>query len=132
MKKVLMVLFLMAVFAAAVFGQNYTVQGINGRVEREVSAGKWVAVKTGETLTAETVIKTGIGATLTLKSGEQTLSIGAAKNGKIAGLVSESGGIRIGGQVGQTDTSTVTRNTGRVSTASARAGDAAAEEQLVE
>jgi hypothetical protein len=84
MKKTLLVLILMAA-GGAVFGQSFTVQNVSGRVERETGGG-WEAVKAGDTLTGETVIRTGIGAHLTLVSGGRTFSVRAVQAGRLASL----------------------------------------------
>ncbi|MDR2785399.1 MAG: hypothetical protein LBB83_05755 [Treponema sp.] len=130
MKKMLLVLIAVIAAGGAVFGESFTVQNVSGRVERDTGGGKWEAVKAGDALTGETVIRTGIGAALALVSGERTFSVGAVQSGQVAALTGNSAGIRIGGPVAQTDTGAVSRNTGRISTASARAGDAAAEEDI--
>ena len=130
MKKTMLMCVMAAAFAGTVFAQSFTVQSVSGRVERETNGGKWEAVKAGDALTGETVIRTGIAAALTLASGGRTISVGAVQTGKLASLAGNSGGIRIDGRVVQTGTEEVSRNTGRVSTASARAGDAAAEEDI--
>ncbi|MDR0400457.1 MAG: hypothetical protein LBH51_05885 [Treponema sp.] len=134
MKKTLLVLIACMVVGGAVFGQSFTVQNVSGRVERDLGGGRWEAVKAGEALSGDTVIRTGIGAALTLASEGRTISIAGARTGEIAALAGNSagnsGGIRIDGRVVQTDTGEVSRSTGRVSTASARAGDAAAEEDI--
>jgi hypothetical protein len=129
-------LLVLAVFMAiggAAFAQPFTVQSVSGRVEKE-TGGSWAAVKAGDTLADDAVIRTGIGARLTLTSEGRTFSVGAVQTGKLASLTGNSagnsGGIRIDGRVVQTDTGEVSRSTGRVSTASARAGDAAAEEDI--
>jgi hypothetical protein len=122
-----LVLILLVAFAAAgtVFGlENYTVQKVSGKVEREKN-GAWETVKTGDIVTGETVLRTAIGASVTLVSGGTTNVIGPAKNGAVAVLI--KGKIQIGGQVSKTDTDESERTTGRVGTASARAGDAAGE-----
>jgi hypothetical protein len=129
MKKTMLICVMAAAFAGAAFAQSFTVQSVSGRVERE-TGGRWEAVTAGDTLTGETVIRTGIGAALTLASGGRTVSVGAVRTGQLAALAGSSGAIRIDGRVAQTGTGEVRRNTGRVSTASARAGDAAAEEDI--
>jgi hypothetical protein len=128
MKKTLLVLILMAA-AGAVFAQSFTAQSVSGRVERE-SGGRWETVKAGDALSGDTVVRTGIGARLTLASGGRTFSVGAVQTGRITALAGNAAGIRIDGRVAQTDTGAVSRTTGRISTASARAGDAAAEEDI--
>jgi hypothetical protein len=130
MKKMLLVLIVFMVIGGAAFGQSFTVQSVSGRVEQETGSGKWEAVKAGDTLTGDSVIRTGIGAALTLASDGQTFSVGAVRTGKLASLAGAATGIRIDGRVAKTDTGTVSRTTGRISTASARASDAAAEEDI--
>lgn len=130
MKKMLVVLILMAAAGGAVFGQSFTVQSVSGRVERETGGGVWETVKAGDALSAKTVIRTGIGALLTLVSEGRSFSVGAVQTGELASLTGNAAGIRISGRVTQTDTGAVSRNTGRISTASARASDAAAEEDI--
>jgi hypothetical protein len=112
----------------SVFAQSFTVQSVSGRVELE-KGGNRVAIKGGETLTAETVIHTGIGASLVLKDGDKTVTVGAARSGKVAELA-VSGGVRITGNVATTNTDTVNRSSTSLSTGSARASDAAAGEDI--
>ncbi|GHV93723.1 hypothetical protein AGMMS50293_00430 [Spirochaetia bacterium] len=119
-----------ALFAAAVTvfaAEQFTVQTVSGRVEREVSANKWELVKAGDVLSDDAVIRTGVGASLTLKSGDRSGAIGAAQTGKIAALLESAPGVRIGGQVNRTDTGTTGRTTARIGTAAARASDEAKE-----
>jgi hypothetical protein len=112
--------------AGAAFGlENYTVQSVSGKVEREVKSGVWEAVKIGDIVSGETVLRTAVGASVTLASGGTASVIGAAKNGTVAVLI--KGRIQIGGQVSKTNTEESERTTGRVGTASARASDAAGE-----
>ena len=131
MKKLMLFAIFIFVVAGFVFAQSYTVQSVTGRVQRE-AAGSRIDVKAGDTLSAETVINTGIGSTLILKDGEKTLSIPAARSGKVAELATMAvpSGIRISGNVIRTNTSEVGRTTGQVSTASARASDAAGNENI--
>jgi hypothetical protein len=130
MKKAMLVLIALLAISGAAFGQSFTVQSVSGRVERETGGDKWAAVKAGDVLTSEAVIRSGIGARLVLVSGERTFSVGAVQTGTIASLAGSRTGIRIDGRVAQTDTGEVSRTTGRVSTASARASDAAEEEDI--
>jgi hypothetical protein len=130
MKKIILLAVLAFAMTAAAFAQNYTVQSVTGRVQQEKGNSR-IDIKAGDTLTAGTVIHTGVGATLVLKSGDKTVTIPAARSGKVSELTaSASGGVRIGGNVAKTDTGEVTRTTGQVSTASARASDAAGEEDI--
>ena len=129
MKKILLAAVLALAFAHVVFAQNYTVQSISGRVEQERGSSR-VVVNTGDVLSANTVIFTGIGASLVVREGDKTHTIPAARNGKISELAAFSGGVRISGNVARTDTAGITRTTGQIATASARASDAAAENDI--
>ena len=129
MKKILVLGVLLCAMTACAFAQSYTVQSVSGRVERE-TGGSRAEVKAGDTLSAGTVIHTGVGASLVLKEGEKTLTVQAARSGKVSELAAASSGVRIGGNVAHTDTGAVSRTTGQVSTASARASDAAQDEDI--
>lgn len=129
MKKLVLLMVTGLALAGAAFGQSYTVQSLTGRVEAEVG-GQWKALKAGDTLEADAVIRTGVNAAVTLKSGEQTFNIGAVQKGAVSALAVSAAGIRIEGKVSQTDTGAASRTSGRVSTASARASNAAAEEDI--
>ena len=131
MKKIVFMFVIILAIAATVSAQNYTVQEVTGRVEKE-TGGKWAAVKAGETIRGDEVIRTVIGASLTVKSGEKVSVVGPMKNGKLSDLASGSSAIQIQGKVSQTDTEALSRNTGRVSTASARASEAAGEIEIAE
>ena len=128
MKVVLFVLIALAVVTAA-FAQNYTVQEVTGRVERE-SGNQKVAIKAGDTLTANTVIYTGVASSLVLKDGDKSFTVHAVRSGKVSELITAASGIRIGGNITRVDTAQTDRTTTQVSTASARASDAAADEDI--
>ena len=135
MKRFVITMVIALAVAAAVFAQSaqsYTVQEVTGRVERDVGNGKWEAVKAGETLRADTVIRTVIGASLIVKDGEKVLTVGPMKNGKLADIASGTAAIQIQGKVSQTDTGSTSRTNSRLSTASARASDAAGEIEIEE
>jgi hypothetical protein len=122
---------LMAGLALSVFAQSYTVQSVAGRVEREEGAQR-VAVKAGDALGSDAVVHTGIGASLVLREGERTLSVPAARSGRVAELATVSAGVRIGGNIAHTDTGAVARTTAQVSTASARASEMAMDGDIAE
>ena len=132
MKKMIFTALVLMVMTAAAYAQSYTVQEVTGRVEQDLGGGKWEAVKAGDSLKAETIIRTGIGARLTVKTGDQILRVEPSKTGKLADLAGSGAVIQIQGKVAQTDTSAVSRDTARVSTASARASTAAAEIEVAE
>jgi hypothetical protein len=129
MKKIVFLVIMALVMTTAVFAQNYTVQSVTGRVQQERGNNR-VDIKAGDTLTAETIIHTGVGASLVLKEGGRTLTVPAASSGKVSQLAAASSGVRISGNVAKTDTGTVSRTTVQASTASARASDAAKDEDI--
>jgi hypothetical protein len=137
MKKVLfIVLILGMVLTGLVFAADgYEVQRVDGKVEREVSPGKWEAVAAGAVLTPATMINTGLNSTLVLKAGEKTFTIKAMQKGTVENLTSagvSGSGIRIGGKVSDSNTTTTARGTSNISTASTRASDAAGDLEWVE
>jgi hypothetical protein len=129
MKKLFFFAILVCVVAAFTFAQSFTVQSVSGRVQQEAK-GVRVDVKAGDTLSADAIVHTGIGASLILNDGTKTLTIPAAKSGTVAELSVAASGIRISGNVSQVATGTVSRTTGQVSTASARASNAANDEDI--
>ena len=130
MKRIVVFAILIGVITAFAFAESFTVQNVTGRVERE-SGSQRVVVKAGDTFNGETVIVTGVGASVVLKDGEgKTFTVSAAKNGKVAELTRAAAGIRIGGNVARTDTGAVNRTTAQVGTASARASDQAGEDDI--
>jgi len=130
MKRIVILFVLMCAVSVCVFAQNYTVQSITGRVQQE-KGGSRVDLKAGDTVTADTIIHTGVGASLVLKNGDKTLNVGAAKSGKVSALASaETPSVKINGSVAKTDTGAVNRTTAQASTASARASEAAQGEDI--
>jgi hypothetical protein len=131
MKRVgLMIFIALAVTVAA--SAQYVVQEVTGRVERDAGGGRWTAVSVGDTLRADAVIRTVIGANLTVKNGDEVFTVGPMKNGALSELVKGGSSIQIQGRVSQTDTSSGGRTSGRISTASARASDAAGDIEIAE
>jgi hypothetical protein len=129
MNKVFLFAVLACVVAAFTFAQSYTVQSVSGRVQQEAN-GVRVDVKAGDKLNADTIVHTGIGASLVLIDGGKTLTVPAAKSGTVAEIGVAASGVRITGNVSQVNTTAVARTTGQVSTASARASDAAQGEDI--
>jgi hypothetical protein len=137
MNKILLIsITLGLILAGFVFAvDEYEVQRVTGKVEREVSPGRWEAVAVGAVLTPATVINTGLNSTLVLKTGEQTLTVKAMQKGTVENLTSagaSSAGVRIGGRVSDSNTATTARGTSNISTASTRASDAADDLDWVE
>ena len=124
MKRIMILFTLMCAMAVCVFAQSYTVQSVTGRVQQE-KGGSRVDLKVGDTVTADTVIHTGVGASLVLKDGDKTMNVGAAQNGKVSAVASAAPAVQIKGSVAKTDTGAVNRTTAQASTASARASEAA-------
>jgi hypothetical protein len=124
MKRIVFLAVMLCAMMVCVFAESYTVQSVKGRVQQE-RGGNRVELKAGDTLSADTVIHTGVGASLVLKQGDKTLTVHAARSGKVSELAAAASGVRISGNVAKTDTSAVSRTTAQTSTASARASDAA-------
>ncbi|AEF80992.1 hypothetical protein [Leadbettera azotonutricia] len=134
MKKIFFTAILVLAFTGIVSAQErYTVESVTGRVEQEAN-GKRVEVKAGDVLDEQTVIHTGLGASVTVRSGNQNFIIRAMSNGTVKDLSAEAiaSGLRISGKVAETDTGSVSRTAGKISTASARASDAAEEYPVTE
>jgi len=130
MKKILVLAVMVFIIAGSVFAQTrFTVQTVTGRVQREAGNTR-VDVRVGDTLTADTIIHTGVGASLVLVEGERSFIIPSARNGKLGDLVLASTNTRISGNVARVETGTVTRTTTQVATASARAADAAEDDDI--
>ena len=127
-KRVVVFLVLMGFVGGFGFAQNFTVEGVTGRVQRD---GR-VEVRTGDVLSADTVVQTGIGASLLLNDGDRSFTIPAARNGRVGELANAASGARIGGNVAHVDTGALARTAGQVSTASARASDAAGDFDIAE
>jgi len=126
------IVFLVLIAIAVTMGaaaQSYTVLEVKGKVERE-AGNQRLAIKTGDVLSADTVIYTGVGSSLVLKTGDRTFTVQAVRSGKVSELATASSGVRIGGNISHVDTGKVNRITGQVSTASARASDAAEDDDI--
>jgi hypothetical protein len=102
---------------------RFTVQSVIGNAEKEISSGTWAAVKAGEVLSADTVIRTKLNSSLVIKRGDRTSTIGAMQRGVLKDLESgkTAGGIKVEGNVAETDTAKRSAASGSSSTAAARA-----------
>ena len=129
MKRTVITAIMMCVLTGFVFAQNYSVQSVTGRVQRE-NGNNRVDVNVGDILTNETVIHTGVGASLILAEGDRTFTISAARGGTVGELAAATSGIRINGNITRADTGSTARAAGQVSTASARASDAAEDDNI--
>ena len=129
MKKVLFLMVMASIVAVSAMAQSYTVQNVTGRVQQEKS-GQRVELKAGDSISGDTVIHTGIGATLVLKTGDKTMSVSQARSGKVSDLAAAAPGVRISGNVARTNTGAASRGTAQVTTASARASEAAADDDI--
>ena len=128
MKRFVILAVLLVVVAAFAFAQNFTVTSVNGSVER-VSGNQRIAVRVGDTLAADTVINTGNGASLELRAASgRTITVAEARNGTVAELT--RGGVSVTGNVSRTNTDAVNRQTAGNATASARASDAAGDDDI--
>ena len=130
MKKTLVVLLLFLI-TFPIFAQ-YTVTSVTGAVQKEIRPNVWQPITVGETLQSDTVIRTGIGAVLVIKRGDETHTINSGSLGMIMDVLHNSRQIRISGNVATTDLTVTARRSGHISTASARASDAAADIEFCE
>ena len=122
MKKLAFFVIIISFMAVSVYAQNYTVNSVTGRVQRD-SGGTMVNVNPGDVLTEDTVVRTAVGASLVLRSGNTTITIPAGRNGRISELLAANA--PAGGNVTQSDAASTGRTAGQVTTASARASVAA-------
>ena len=109
--------------------QNVVVQTVTGKVEREVTAGKWEAVTAGMKLSSTEVINTGLNASVVLKAGERLVTVKAMQKGTVESLTSGTAtakpGIKLGAKVTQSNVSADSDQARtNISTASTRASDA--------
>jgi hypothetical protein len=134
-KIVFLFLILGVVFSGVVFAaDSYVVQSVAGKVEKEISPGKWEAVSPGSSLSAATVLNTGLNSSLVVKNGDKTVTIKAMQKGTVESLAAagSSGGVRIGGRISVSNTAVNARGTSNTSTASTRASEAAGDYEWVE
>jgi hypothetical protein len=128
MKKTLIIVAILGLVVSglAFCQEKFAVQSVSGRVEQEVSPGKWVLVKVGETLGEKAVIRTGVNALLVVKAGDRIISIKGAQNGLVRDFASSNAnsGISLGGMITETNTAVIEKSTGTISTATARADEA--------
>jgi hypothetical protein len=108
MRKTIYAVFLLgAVFAATVFadGDEYAVESVTGKVEREVSPGKWQAVARGMILDPATVIDTGFDAQLVLNTGGSFVIINARQKGTVKSLIDGASvsGVRISEEAAESE-----------------------------
>ncbi|MDR1318856.1 MAG: hypothetical protein LBJ90_04455 [Treponema sp.] len=135
MKKFVLFLIIGLMFSGILFAADgFVVQSVTGKVEKEVSPGKWEAVREGSTLSAATVLNTGLNSNLVVKNGEKLITIKAMQKGTLESLaaVNSSSGIRIGGRISSSTTAVNARGTSNTSTASTRASEAVNEQEWVE
>jgi hypothetical protein len=96
-KTIFTVLLLNVVLAGLIFADEYAVEGVTGKVEWEVSPGKWQALARGMILDSATIIDTGPNAQLMLNTGGRFLIIRARQRGTVESLIEDASvsGVRI-------------------------------------
>jgi hypothetical protein len=129
-RQIFVALFLAALCAGMAFA-DYTVEAVSGKVERELSPGKWEAIKAGDVLSPATVVNTGINSRLVINDGGKSVTIRAMQKGALESLVpgGAAGEVRVGGVVSGANTSVSSRGTANISTASARASRGRADDE---
>ena len=132
-KPVIVALALLTLVSVTLFAadspEEYVVQSVTGKVEREVSANRWEAVVAGMTLAPSAVVNTGLNASLVVQKGDSVIVIKAMQKGPleklIASLGAQTAGIKRGSKIKE---SRVSADSGQavsnVSTASTRASEA--------
>jgi hypothetical protein len=134
MKKVLVMALVVGFFLTIGIGaqERVTVQSVTGSVEKEISPGTWAVVKAGDVLAVDTVVRTKLQSSLVIKRGERTSTIGAMQRGVLKDLESgkAAGGIKMEGNIAETDTKKRSVTGGSSSTAAARA-DAVDDAEIV-
>lgn len=135
MKKIISIVLVLGILAgtfalyAETASQDFTVQSVNGKVEREVSAGKWEAVTKDMKLAPSAVVNTGLNSNLVLKQGDKIITIKAMQKGTVekltSAIASKKAGIKIGAKAAESNAAEdVGPGRTNVSTASTRASDA--------
>jgi hypothetical protein len=106
MKTLFPVFLLGVILAGMVFAEEYTVESVTGKVEREVSPGKWQALARGMVLGPAAVIDTGINAQLVLSAGGKSVTINAMQKGTIENLIGGTSvpGVRISEKAAESNT----------------------------
>jgi len=127
MKKFVIFAILFCLATVFVFA-DFTVTSVTGSVER-ISGNLKIAVKAGDTLASDVVINAAEGASLVLRAANgRTITITGARNGTVAELTRV--GVNIGGNVSRTNTDAVNRQTTGTVGGTARASDAAGDEDI--
>jgi hypothetical protein len=121
MKRIIFLIVIALVLTMAVSAQ-YVVEEVRG-AQQAVGAG-WENLRVGQTISADTVVRTQLGS-LTVKSGDLVLTIGAREQGILSDLLVKSLSAIVG-SVSEADAEAIRSGTSRLVTASARASDAAA------
>ncbi|MDR0598204.1 MAG: hypothetical protein LBG14_06835 [Treponema sp.] len=90
--------------AGFVFGaDSYSVRSITGPVYRLGSAGQWIAVSEGDTLSPATIIRIGFNAALTVTDGDTERILRSERQGALesflgSGAAGSEGRISVGGR----------------------------------
>jgi flavin-binding protein dodecin len=121
MKKMLLILLLFV--TTSLFSIDYKVVELTGKAEREVLIN-WKEIVVGDIISDTDKIKTEFNTKLVIEDpSHRRFTVNSFKNDVLKNLLISS--ITIGGKVNVTDTSDKGRRTSNISTASARASDAA-------
>jgi hypothetical protein len=135
MKKLAFILIIGFVFSGVIFAADrYIVQSVTGKVEKEVSPGRWEAVSEGSGLSAATMLNTGLNSSMVVKDGDKVITIRAMQKGTLESLAAanSSSGVRIGGRISSSTTAVSARGTSNTSTASTRASEAVSAQEWAE
>ena len=131
MKKILFFVVIGFFTAAVGFAQSYNVQSVTGQVQRE-SGSRRINIRNGEVLNANVVIHTALGASIVLRQGDVTVTIPAARSGRVGDLVAQvAQELEADGTAPRTINAPMNRTAGNIPTAAARSniGMAAAQDE---
>jgi len=127
MKKFVIFTILLCVIAVFAFA-DFTVTSVTGNVMR-VSGSQNILVRVGDTLASDAVIDAPEGASVVLRAANgRIITVTGARNGTVAELTRVA--VNITGNVSRTNTDAVNRQTTGSATASARASDAAGDDDI--
>ena len=126
MKKGLAFALVALLSACFVFAEgSYVVKSVKGKVQYEEASGKLADVKVGQTLSASTVVNTGLNSTMVLSFDGEEITIAAMKKGTVDKLaVSKAGGLKKGSVVSSSVGGSSSNSKSGVATASSRASEA--------
>ncbi|MBR1537404.1 MAG: hypothetical protein IJ630_10760 [Treponema sp.] len=129
MKKILTTVLISIFTSLAVFGADYSVKAVTGKVQYEASAGNWKNVSVGQILSDSTLINTSLNSSLVITGSAGDVTIKAMQKGSVKDL--SSAPAKVGGLKKTLNRNSIAGNASAASkgtaTASSRASEAKAD-----